>query len=205
MANMAQIAQMLIDADRSLTAAKARLDALRGSAQRIVEEQAQQEGAAPTWKIGGASVSLDGWSTQPKATIVDEALFATEIQGTEIPGEDLDRYVQGTVTLPLPAMRALMQYMDPWTADEAVTWGLTDAGKAWAGVALQVVDDETVLVDPEDGTVLDGFFPHDVPGTGVTRCRPRLVVRRPGKAAEQREAAEAAIEEIAEIEEAGRR
>lgn len=202
MANMAQIAQMLIDADRALTSAKATLDALRASAQRIIMGQASEQGAAPTWKVDGASVSLDGWSTPPRATIVNEHLFATEIQGTEIPGEDLDRYVQGTITLPLPAMRALMQYMDPWTADEAVTWGLTDAGKAWAGVALQVVDDETVLVDPEDGTILDGFFPHDVPGTGVTRVRPRLVVRRPGKAAEQREAAETASAAIAELEEA---
>lgn len=197
-ATMAQIAQMLIEADKALTGAKARLDALRAVAQDMVEDQAAEQGAAPTWKLdGGASVSLDGWSTPPKATIVDEHEFATAIQATEIPGEDLDRYVNGTITLPLAEMRELARYMDPWT-EQAIKWGLTDAGRAWAGCALQPASDdmgETILVDQETGTVWE----ENPAGTGVTRCRPRLVIRRPGKSAERSAASAAAIDEVREM------
>lgn len=70
---------------------------------------------------------------------------------------------------------------------------------AKARVEAQATTDEVGsgvdLVDSETGEVLD----EDVPGLGQVTARPRLVLRRKGKATEATQAAEAAREELAEI------
>jgi hypothetical protein len=197
---MAQIAGLIIDADRQLTAAKARSDALRAHALAVLVDQAETDNAAPSWRLDGASLSLDAWAATPRPTITDEHTLVEHLRTRTIPDDEMDRLATATITVPLACLDAVLALAEdvigPFSSLDT-RLSLTPAGRAW--VEARATVDETGtgvdLVDLDTGEFLD----QDVPGLGQVTARPRLVLRRKGKAAEATAAAVAAREELAEI------
>jgi hypothetical protein len=191
---MAELAEKIIAADRDLTVAKARSDALRAHTLRLLTEQAATDGAAPAWRTTDGTVSLDAWASEPSAKITDENELV-RLLAEETPADEIDRYANATITVPVSYLdevrEAAEDAVGPFGSVQ-VSRSLTPQGKEWA-LSQAVCSDETVnLVDVETGEVLV----EDAAGLTPIRARPRMVLRRKGKAAEAKEAAEAALEEI---------
>jgi hypothetical protein len=196
---MAELAEKIIAADRDLTVAKARSDALRAHTLRLLTEQAATDGAAPAWRTTDGTVSLDAWDAEAKAQITDENELIRHLAG-ETPADEIDRYANATITVPVSYLdevrEAAEKAVGPF-GEVAVSRSLTPEGRDWAlsQTVCNTVCETVDLVDVETGEVLV----EDAPGLMPVRTRPRLVLRRKGKTAEAKEAAEAALEEIANI------
>jgi hypothetical protein len=196
---MAELAEKIIAADRDLTVAKARSDALRARTLRLLTEQAATDGAAPAWRTTDGTVSLDAWASAPSVKITNENEIVRCL-AEETPADELDRYATATVTVPASYLdevrEAIGGIVGPF-GEMAVSRGLTAEGRAWVldQAVCNTVCETVDLVDVETGEVLV----EDAPGLMPVRARPRLVLRRKGKAAEAKAAAEAALEEIANI------
>lgn len=197
---MAQLTRMIVESDQQLTAAKARSDALRVYALGLLVDQAKTDSAAPSWKIDGSTLSLDAWAATPRPTITDEHTLVEHLRTRTIPDDEMDRLATATITVPLACLDAVVAVAEdvigPFSSLDT-RLSLTPAGRAW--VEARATVDETGtgvdLVDLDTGEFLD----QDVPGLGQVTARPRLVLRRKGKAAEATAAAVAAREELAEI------
>jgi hypothetical protein len=193
---MAELAEKIIAADRDLTVAKARSDALRAHTLRLLTEQAATDGAAPSWRTDAGTVSLDAWDAEPSVKITDENELV-RLLAEETPADEIDRYANATITVPVSYLdevrKAAEKAVGPF-GEVAVSRGLTAEGRAWVlNQAICNTVRETVdLIDIDTGEVLT----EDAPGLTPVRARPRLVLRRKGKAAEAAAAAEAVLEEI---------
>jgi hypothetical protein len=202
---MAELTELIIQADKAVTVAKARSDALRAYTLRLLTEQAATDGAAPAWRTTDGTVSLDAWDAEPKAQITDEnELVRSLIEVTS--ADEIDRYATATITVPASYLDEVREAAEgavgPFGSVQ-VSRSLTPQGKEWVlsqaavGIELQrnAVCVTVDLVDVETGEVLV----EDAPGLTPVKARPRLVLRRKGKASEAKAAAEAALEEIANI------
>jgi hypothetical protein len=196
---MAELAEKIIAADRDLTVAKARSDALRAHTLLLLTEQAATDGAAPAWRTTDGTVSLDAWDAEAKAQITDENEIVRYL-AEETSADEIDRYATATVVVPASYLdevrEAIGGIVGPF-GEVAVSRGLTAEGRAWVldQAVCNTVCETVDLVDVETGEVLV----EDAPGLMPVRARPRLVLRRKGKAAEAKAAAESALEEIANI------
>jgi hypothetical protein len=196
---MAELTELIIQADKAMTVAKARSDAYRAHVLRLLTEQAATDGAAPAWRTTDGTVSLDAWASEPKAQITDENELV-RLLAEETPADEIDRYANATITVPVSYLdevrEAAEKAVGPF-GEVAVSRSLTPEGRDWAlsQTVCNTVCETVDLVDVETGEVLI----EDAPGLMPVRTRPRLVLRRKGKAAEAKEAAEAALEEIANI------
>jgi len=196
---MAELTELIIQADKAVTVAKARSDAMRAHTLRLLTEQAATDGAAPAWRTTDGTVSLDAWDAEPKAQITDENELVRHLAG-ETPADELDRYATATITIPasyLDEVREAAEGAVGPFGEVAVSRSLTPEGRDWAlsQTVCNTVCETVDLVDVETGEVLT----EDAPGLMPVRARPRLVLRRKGKAAEAKAAAEAALKEIANI------
>jgi hypothetical protein len=197
---MAELTEMIIQADKDLTVAKARSDALRAHTLRLLTEQAASDGAAPSWRTtDGTVVSLDAWAAQPKAQITDEDDLVRSLAEVT-PTDEIDQYATASITIPISYLDELCELAEDLLGpfgEVAVSRGLTAEGRAWAlsQAVCNTVCETVDLVDVETGEVLV----EDVPGLTPVRSRSRLVLRRKGKSAETIAAANAVLEEIANI------
>jgi len=196
---MAELTELIIQADKAVTVAKARSDALRAHTLRLLTEQAATDGAAPAWRTTDGTVSLDAWDAEAKAQITDENELIRYL-AEETPADEIDRYANATITVPVSYLdevrEAAEKAVGPF-GEVAASRSLTPEGRDWAlsQAVCNTVCETVDLVDVETGEVLT----EDAPGLMPVRARPRLVLRRKGKAAEAKAAAEAALEEIANI------
>jgi hypothetical protein len=197
---MAELTEMIIQADKDLTVAKARSDALRAHTLRLLTEQAASDGAAPSWRTtDGTVVSLDAWAAQPKAQITDEDDLVRSLAEVT-PTDEIDQYATASITIPISYLDELCELAEDLLGpfgSVKVSRDLTADGRAWAlsQAVCNTVCETVDLVDVETGEVLV----EDVPGLTPVKARPRLVLRRKGKSAETIAAANAVLEEIANI------
>jgi hypothetical protein len=202
---MAELTKLIIQADKAVTVAKARSDAYRAHVLRLLTEQAATDGAAPAWRTTDGTVSLDAWDAEPTVHITDENELV-RLLAEVTSADEIDRYANATITVPASYLDEVREAAEgavgPFGSVQ-VSRSLTPQGKEWVlsqaavGIELQrnAVCVTVDLVDVETGEVLV----EDAPGLTPVKARPRLVLRRKGKAAEAKEAAEAALEEIANI------
>jgi hypothetical protein len=196
---MAELTELIIQADKDVTVAKARSDALRAHTLRLLTEQAATDGAAPAWRTTDGTVSLDAWASEPSVKITDENELV-RLLAEETPADEIDRYANATITVPVSYLDEVREAAEGAVGpfgEVAVSRSLTPEGRDWAlsQTVCNTVCETVDLVDVETGEVLI----EDAPGLMPVRTRPRLVLRRKGKAAEATAAAEAVLEEIANI------
>jgi hypothetical protein len=206
---MAELTELIIQADKAVTVAKARSDALRAHTLRLLTEQAATDGAAPAWRTTDGTVSLDAWDAEPTVHITDENELV-RLLAEVTSADEIDRYANATITVPASYLDEVREAAEgavgPFGSVQ-VSRSLTPQGKEWVlsqaavGIELRRVQQRNAvcvtvdLVDVETGEVLV----EDAPGLTPVKARPRLVLRRKGKASEAKAAAEAALEEIANI------